>query len=165
MVVPSTSRRRRLVLGHVLLDAAEAGQRQQRLQTKIHLDKPAAVHITANSSAMSTSGLAFQTGFYSDPNPGVVWTSSYRNLNVTANQWTNFGSTASVNLPAGDQTIYWKIWVSGGALTLSSGSLLVEGFEGTGSSFTIAAAGEPARTFAPMAEAGALVSGTEGPRT
>jgi hypothetical protein len=119
------------------------------LQAAIHLDKPAAVHLTANSSATSTSALAFQTGFYNDPNPGVVWTNSYRNLAVSANQWSNFSSTAAINLPAGDQTIYWKIWVSGGTLTLSSGSLLVEGFEGTGSTLTVAAPGEAAQTYAP----------------
>lgn len=121
------------------------------LQTTIHLDRPAAIHITANSSAMSATGLPFQTGFFNDPNPGVVWTSSYRNLTAQANQWSSFGSTASVNLPAGDQTIYWKIWVNGGALTLSSGSLLVQGYEGVGSSVTVASAGDLAQTMAPGA--------------
>jgi len=119
------------------------------LQAAIHLDKPAAVHVIANSSATSPSALTFQTGFYNDPNPGVVWTNSYRNLAVPASQWSNFGSTAAINLPAGDHTIYWKIWVSGGTLTLSAGSLLVEAFEGVGSTFTIAATGELGQTWAP----------------
>jgi hypothetical protein len=119
------------------------------LQVGIHLDRPAALHMIANSSAMSTAAIAFQTGFYNDPNPNVVWTSSYRNLALSANQWENFGSTAAINLPAGDHTIYWKIWVVGGKLTLSSGSLLVEGFEGVGSSFNVAGVDEPAQTVAP----------------
>jgi hypothetical protein len=122
------------------------------LQATIHLDHPAAVHVTANSSATSTSAHEFQTGFYNDPVPNVVWTNSYRNLFAAANQWTNFSSTAAINLPAGDQTIYWKIWVTGGTLTLSSGSLLVEGFEATGSSFDVTAAiDSPPQTFAPLA--------------
>lgn len=119
------------------------------LQAPIHMDKPAAVHIIANSSAMSTGALSFQTGFLNDPNPSAVWTNSYRTIALPANQWTNFGSTMAVNLPAGDQMIYWKIWVTGGTLTLSSGTLLVEGFEGVGSTLTVAAAGEPGQTQAP----------------
>lgn len=118
------------------------------LQATVHMDKPGAVHITANSSAMSLAPLTFQTGFYNDPNPNVVWTNSFRNLAVSAGQWSNFGSTASIHLPAGNNTIYWKIWVTGGTLTLSSGSLLVEAFEGTGSTFEVAGAGESAQTFA-----------------
>ena len=112
------------------------------LQATIHLDQAAAVHMIANSSALSTSARYFQTGLYNDPNPNIVWTNSYRNLSASANQWSNFGTTAAINLPAGDQTIYWKIWVSGGTLTLSSGSLLLEGFEGTGLTL-VAAANEP----------------------
>jgi hypothetical protein len=91
---------------------------------------------------MSTSGTAFETGFYNDPNPNVVWTSAYRNLAVTPNEWENFASAAAVNLPAGDHTIYWKIWITGATLTLSSGSLLVEGFEGVGSTFNVAEVSE-----------------------
>lgn len=118
------------------------------LQTTIHLDHPAAVHISANSSATSPAALSFVTGFWNDPNPNAVWTNSYRNVAVSASQWSNFGSTMAINLPAGDQTIYWKIWVSGGTLTLSSAVLLVEGFEGVGSSLTVAAVGEAGQTFA-----------------
>jgi len=111
------------------------------LQASVHLDRPAALHIAANSSASSPTPLAFQTGFYTDANPNVLWTNSYRNVSLaTANQWSNFGSTFSVQLPAGDYTIYWKIWISGGTLTLSSGTLLVEAFEATGASLAIASA-------------------------
>jgi hypothetical protein len=34
-----------------------------------------------------------------------------------------------VKLPAGDHTIYWKIWINSGTITLSSGSLQVETFK------------------------------------
>jgi hypothetical protein len=130
------------------------------LQVAIHLDRPAALHMVANSSATSTAAIDFQTGFYNDPNPNIVWTSSYRNLSLPANQWENFGSTAGINLPAGDHTIYWKIWVGSGKLTLSSGSLLVEGFEGVGSTFNVAAVNEPAQTVAP-ADARKSTTGTD----
>jgi hypothetical protein len=114
------------------------------LQAPIHLDRPGALHITANSSATSPTPLAFQTGFYTDANPNIVWTYSYRNVSLAgANQWSNFGSTFSTQLPAGDYTIYWKIWVSGGTLTLSSGTLLVEVFEAAGASLAIASADQP----------------------
>jgi hypothetical protein len=139
------------------------------LQATIHLDRPAAVHLIANSSAISPSPIAFETGFYNDPSPGVVWTSSYRNLQTGTNQWENFGSTAAVNLPAGDNTIYWKIWITGGKVTLSSGSLLVEGFEATGASLTASAdqettlasavqtaAGQQAAAAAPAASQGGV---------
>jgi hypothetical protein len=33
------------------------------------------------------------------------------------------------DLPAGDHTIYWKLWISGGSVTLSGGALAVEAFE------------------------------------
>jgi hypothetical protein len=131
------------------------------LQVAIHLDRPAALHMITNSSAMSPSPIAFQTGLYNDPNPNVVWTSSYRNLSLASNEWENFGSTAAINLPAGDHTIYWKIWISGGKLTLSSGSLLVEGFEGVGSTFTIAGASEATQTVASANPSAAPTTGTD----
>lgn len=55
------------------------------LQTTIHLDQPAAVHITANSSAKSPTGLSFQTGFFNSANPSIMWTNSYRNVSVSSN--------------------------------------------------------------------------------
>ena len=113
------------------------------LQTTIHLDQPSAVHMVANSSAMSAAARTFRTGFYNTADPNVVWTSSFRDLAVSANQWANFGTASAINLPAGDVTIYWKIWISGGPITLSSGTLLVEAFNAAGSTLNIATLSEP----------------------
>ena len=38
----------------------------------------------------------------------------------------------AIDLPAGDHTIYWKIWVAGGSLSLSAGTLMLEAFEPAG---------------------------------
>jgi hypothetical protein len=118
------------------------------LQVAIHLDRPAAVHMIASSSALSTGAITFQTGLYDDPNPNIVWTNSYRNLALPANQWVNFDTTAAINLAAGDHTVYWKIWITGGKLTLSSGTLLLEGFEGVGSTLNVTAEADSAQTVA-----------------
>lgn len=100
------------------------------LQASIHLDRPGKLHVSANTSARSAAPVQFQTGVYNGASTNVVWTDSYRNVSVTAaNQWTNFGTMFAMDLPAGDHTIYWKIWITGGSLTLSSGTLLLEAFE------------------------------------
>jgi hypothetical protein len=46
----------------------------------------------------------------------------------------------AIDLPAGDHTIYWKIWITGGSLSLSAGTLMVEAFEPAGgpSALTVA---------------------------
>jgi hypothetical protein len=91
------------------------------------------VHISANSSAQSAAPLSFRTGFYNQSVQNVIWTNSYRNVSLSnANQWGNFGSKFSLQLPAGDHTIYWKIWINSGTITLSSGSLQVETFRAPG---------------------------------
>ena len=123
--------------------AKTVSQNSVILQATIHLDQPSAVHIVANTSARSSSALAFATGVYNTSNPNVVWTASYRNVQVAPNQWDNFSTTSAINLPAGDTTIYWKIWVHGGTLTLSAGTLLVEAFASAGSTFTLASLSEP----------------------
>jgi hypothetical protein len=46
----------------------------------------------------------------------------------------------SIDLPAGDHTIYWKIWINGGSLSLSSGVLMLEAFEAAGGPMAITAA-------------------------
>ena len=112
------------------------------LQATVHLDRTAAVHISANSSASSPTSAAFVTGFYTDSNPNIMWTNSYRSVSLTTNQWTNFGSNFAIQLPPGDHTFYWKIWVSGTTLTLSAGTLAIEAFDATGASLAIAAASQ-----------------------
>ena len=70
----------------------------------------------------------------------VVWTDSYRTLSLpVANQWADVGTMFAIDLPAGDHTIYWKIWINGGSLSLSAGALLLEAFEAAGGPMAITA--------------------------
>ena len=105
------------------------------LEATIHLNQPAVVHISTNSSANSVAAASFRTGLYNDSATNVMWTDSYREVSLPdINQWENFGSKMAVSLPAGDHTIYWKVWISGATITLSSGTLLVEAFSEFGRS-------------------------------
>jgi hypothetical protein len=100
------------------------------LQTTIHLDRPGKVHVSANTSARSASPLSFRSGLYNAPAPNAMWSNSLRDISIpAANQWVNFSTKIAVDLPAGSHTIFWKIWISTGTITLSGGTLTVEGFE------------------------------------
>ena len=111
------------------------------VQASIHLDKPGKVHMSANTSARSASPVQFQTGVYNGAATNIVWTDSFRSLSLpTANQWAQVGTMFAIDLPAGDHTIYWKIWVTGASLSLSSGTLMVEAFEPAGGPSAITAA-------------------------
>jgi hypothetical protein len=129
------------------------------IQASVHLDRPGKLHISANTSARSTSAVSFTTGVYNGSSPNVMWTDSLREVSVPApNQWANFSTSFTVDLPVGDHTIYWKLWISGASLTLSGGALLVEGFEPAAPVMTIAS---PPVTAAP----GGGTVGAAGPRT
>jgi hypothetical protein len=110
------------------------------LQATIHLDKPGKVHMSANTSARSASPVQFETGVYNGSAPNIVWTDSFRSLSAAgANQWADVSTMFAIDLPAGDHTIYWKIWIAGGSLSLSSGVLTLEAFEAAGGPMAIAA--------------------------
>ena len=111
------------------------------LQATIHLDKPGKVHVAANTSARAASPVQFQTGVYNGSATNVVWTDSFRSLSAAAaSQWADVSTMFAIDLPAGDHTIYWKIWITGGSLSLSSGVLTLEAFEAAGGPMAITAA-------------------------
>jgi hypothetical protein len=124
------------------------------LEAQIELKQPATVHISANSSAR-TIGTAqtFRTGFLNQPQANVMWTNSLRHVTVQQGQWANFGSKFAINLPAGKHIIYWKIWVSGGELEFSAGTLHVEGFGTPVSPMAVAAMEPEVSHFEAMATA------------
>jgi hypothetical protein len=127
------------------------------LQASIHLDKPGKVHISANTSARSATPVQFQTGVYNAAPVNIVWTDSFRSLSLpTANQWAQVGTMFAIDLPAGDHTIYWKIWIAGGSLSLSAGTLMVEAFE---------PAGGPSALTAAVTEAGGQSAAMNEPTT
>lgn len=113
------------------------------LEVNLHLDEPMEVHLSANSSALRklAAPARFTTGFYNAPATNTMWSYSLRDISLPgANQWVNFGSMMSISLPAGNHTFYWKIWVSGGELEFSGGTMLVEGFRPSATAFTGASA-------------------------
>jgi hypothetical protein len=123
------------------------------LETTIRLAQPAEVHITASSSARTLGGpLTFTTGVFNQASPNTMWTNSLRRVTLqNSGGWENFSTDVSITLPAGTHTLFWKVWVSGGEIEFSSGSLMAEGFAGAAA---MAIAGhEPAVT---MAEAQAV---------
>jgi hypothetical protein len=128
------------------------------VQTTVHLSRPGKLHMSANTSARSAAPVTFTTGVYNGAATNIMWTDSLRNVSLpTANQWSNFGTSFAINLPAGTHTIYWKLWIFGGSVTLSGGALLVEGFEPAGgpSALTAVAATAPTTTAPNGTEAAA----------
>ncbi len=101
----------------------------------IDLAQDSVVHLTANGSVQADQDfpLTISTGFFNEdvpanPNDDSMWFSSLRFVSLPAKTWTNFGSTASVTLPKGTHTIYWKVWVNAATLTFDSGELLVQAY-------------------------------------
>jgi len=111
------------------------------LEASISLTEATDVHITANTSAQTDqAGLLIRTGFYNDQQPNIMWTNSYREVTLQhQDQWVNFGSAMSIRLPAGNHTIYWKLWTTN-AIEFSSGTLLVEGLGAGGPLLAVASA-------------------------
>ncbi len=116
-----------------LTEKKQVSSNSNILVANIHLDHEMEVHITANTSTRSLVGpLFFRTGFYNGEAPNVMWTHSYRNVNIPEKNFlVNFGSSFSTRLMPGDHKIYWKIWVGGGTLEFSSGTMLIEAFDPT----------------------------------
>ncbi|MBM4076796.1 MAG: hypothetical protein FJ267_14300, partial [Planctomycetes bacterium] len=101
--------------------------------TKIVLKQPSVVHITANTSVASQNGgTRFTTGFSNQEPSDKIWLESARYIQVRSpGEWVNFGSTVSVNLPAGEHTIRWKIWresSQSAELKFDSGSMLIQAY-------------------------------------
>ena len=112
------------------------------LEASFTLTEPTEVHITASSSASVPAGAPqlIYTGFYNDVSPDVMWTWSLREISLQqAGEWNSFSSDISIPLPAGNHTIYWKLW-TGGTVELSSGTLMVEAF-GSGVPLAVSSVG------------------------
>lgn len=111
------------------------------LQASISLTEPTDVHITANTSGRTgQAGVLIRTGFYNNQSPNVMWTNSFREVTLQhQNQWVNFSSAMAIRLPAGNHTIYWKLWTSN-PIEFSSGTLLVEGLGAGGPLLAVASA-------------------------
>ena len=112
------------------------------LEASFTLSEPTEVRITASSSASVPAGAPqlIYTGFYNDVSPDVMWTWSLREISLQqAGEWNSFSSDVSIPLPAGNHTVYWKLW-TGGTVELSSGTLMVEAF-GSGVPLAVSSVG------------------------
>jgi hypothetical protein len=100
------------------------------LEASFTLAEPTEVHITASSSASvpANAPQLIYTGFYNAASPDIMWTWSLREISLQQpGEWNSISSDISIPLPAGNHTIYWKLW-TGSTVELSSGTLMVEAF-------------------------------------
>ena len=96
----------------------------------ITLTQSSRVHVVASTSAraVGTGAVGFSTGFYNQPVVNTMWTNSLRAVTATAGRnWSPFGSTFAVTLPAGTHQISWKVWTSL-PVELSGGVLLLQAY-------------------------------------
>lgn len=102
------------------------------LSVSFSLPTAMVVDIGVNASVRRSEGsgvTTFRTGVYDQETPNVMWTGSYRRGSLTANEVSRpVSSSFAVRLPAGDHTIWWKLWVSGATLRFDSGALSVRAF-------------------------------------
>ncbi|UIJ91439.1 hypothetical protein Q1M62_00520 (plasmid) [Sinorhizobium meliloti] len=113
------------------------------LQTSFTLGAPANVHVSVSSSARvpTNAPQLIYTGFYDGSSPNVMWTYSLREITLQhPGEWSNLSSDMAVQLPAGNHTIYWKLW-TGETVELSSGTLLVEAFGRNGAPVAVVSVG------------------------
>lgn len=110
-------------------DGKEVDQNDNLLSVTFDLPERMVIDIAAHGSARRTSGSGntlVRTGVYSGAAPNVMWTGSYRRATFAkANESRNLSSNFSVVMPAGEHTIYWKLWVSNATLQFDSGNLTV----------------------------------------
>ncbi len=92
----------------------------------IRLPQPSTVHIVANTSVVADRGARLLTGFSDRPSLNDAWDQSMRVVEVPQRgRWINFGSTVSVDLPAGQHTLRWKVMVKDVNLLFDAGSMVV----------------------------------------
>ena len=107
-------------------------QNSNVLSVNFTLPTPMIVDVEVNGSGHRTAGsgpTTFTTGVYSQAPPNVMWTGSYRQGSFTANNVSQIvSSTFAMALPAGNHTMYWKLWLSGATLRLDSGTITVRAF-------------------------------------
>ena len=133
------------------------------------LPQPMYVDVTVNGSARRVAGsgtTTFRTGVYTGEPPNVMWTGSFRTASFTANgESVPVTSEYSIRLPAGDHTLYWKLWPSGATMEFDSGNITMRAFPcsagGKLATMMIAAAGQADVTTAgqDVASTGASTTG------
>lgn len=106
-----------------------ATESRNLVSARISLKEPSIVNIVASSNVSSLGGPSrFATGFSNKEPMDQYWQDSIRNPELKAGGgWVNLGSNVTMQFPAGEHVIYWKVWMDPGAsLKFSSGLLLIQ---------------------------------------
>jgi len=94
----------------------------------IHLDQPMEVYIDANTSMASDMPIELAIGLTDQEDVSKIWSESLRQVSLPkAMQWVNVGTRYVTQLPAGDHTIRWRVWITGATVTFGSGTMTVRG--------------------------------------
>lgn len=96
---------------------------------RLTLKEASVVSIVANTSA-SNSGRSSRlaTGFSDKAPADQYWQDSIRNPELNpSGGWSNIGTNQTLQLPAGEHIVYWKIWIEPGAsLRFHAGQMLIQ---------------------------------------
>lgn len=99
------------------------------LKVRVQLSQPSEVWLQADTSVTSDADIAKASiSFLNDENIDRRWKASARYFSVTTGEWTPVSSSFTVNLPAGDHDLFWKLWDEddrGANLTCNAGTLTV----------------------------------------
>lgn len=110
----------------------QVSQNSNLLSVTFDLPEKMAVNFSAHGSARRIKGsgnTVIRTGIYNQSSANTMWTGSYRRVSFdNPNDNKIVSSDFSITLPAGQHTIYWKLWVSGATLQFDSGTLTVSAF-------------------------------------
>jgi subtilisin family serine protease len=118
-------------VGHARFASGQISATESRTiaSARIVLKQPSLVQIVANSNVSSIGGASrFATGFSDKEAMDQYWLDSIRNPELKPDGgWVNMGSNFTIQLPAGDHTVHWKVWMDRGAsLKFSSGLMLLQ---------------------------------------
>lgn len=113
-------------------DGRTVGQNDNLLSVNFTLPETMVIDVSAHGSARRTAGTGstlVRTGIYTAADPNVMWTGSYRRASFDGTDDNEtLSSEFSIVLPAGDHTMYWKLWIANATLQLDSGTLTVRAF-------------------------------------
>ncbi len=102
------------------------------LDVAFTLPESMVIDVSVNGSAKRVAGggaTTVRTGVYNNVSPNVMWTGSYRQVTFdNSDQNLPLTSNFSIRLPAGNHTMYWKLWISNATLKLDSGTITVRAF-------------------------------------
>lgn len=123
----------RIAYGEFLLtERKRIDENSNLISVSFELPQSMVVMAEATTSGRRISGsgnTVVRTGFYNQEAPNVMWTGSYRRMSfANADDNVPITSNFGIVMPAGEHTVYWKLWVSGAMLQLDSGAIAITAF-------------------------------------